>query len=40
MYKTPSSSIINVMAAADDIVPTCLSLALFLTRPFLSHSAG
>jgi len=39
-YKTQSSSVINVMAAADNIVPACLRLALCLTRPILSNSAG
>jgi len=39
-YKTHSSSIINVMASVDAFVPACLSLALFLTRPILCHSAG
>jgi len=38
-YKTQSSSIINVMASVDTFVPACLSLALFLTMPILSHSA-
>jgi len=40
MYETQSSSIINIVAAANDIVPACSSLTLFLTKPVLSHSAG
>jgi len=28
------------MASVDAFVPACLSLALFLTKPILSHSAG
>jgi len=28
------------MASVDAFVPACLSLALFMTRPILSHSAG
>jgi len=39
-YKTQSSLVINVMAGADAFVPACLSLALLMTRPILSHAAG
>jgi len=40
MYKTHSSSISNVMTAADYFVPACLSLALFFTGHTSSHSAN
>jgi len=36
-YKTQSSSVINVYGCID---PLGLGLALFLTRPILSHPAG
>jgi len=39
-YKTQSSSVINVYVCIDPLVPACLGLALFLTRPILSHPAG
>jgi len=39
-YETQSFPVINVMAAADNIVPACLHLALCLSRLILGHPAG
>jgi len=40
LQKTEQFNYECYMASVDAFVPVCLSLAMFLTRPFLGHSAG